>query len=231
MKIDDELLKNRFCMKNISGFVFIALALGILWVSGCTVKYVQKEHPHSITVAVLPMENETVNIDGPVLLRERLQKKLSCKPGYAAVPIEEVDVKLREIGITDGGQLRTVSPRELGEKLNADAVIYGKLLVFNTLRRRINIGKLAIGDTIRAQFRMVDVKTGTVLWENEKGIVTTEGYKNRERNKAKEKEKEKEKPLVSFDFAGALFEKIIGRPLNEETEELAIIMVKDMPAR
>ncbi|OGS23794.1 MAG: hypothetical protein A2297_02455 [Elusimicrobia bacterium RIFOXYB2_FULL_48_7] len=204
-----------------AAFLLISLIFESILFSGCAIKCVHREYLPPITVAVMPMENETTNLNGPGYLRKRFQKRLLRKPSYSAIPLEEVDAKLREIGISDGGQLNAVTPQDLGKKLNVDAVIYGKLLVFNTLRRNINIGNLTMGDTVQAKFKMVDTRTGDILWQDEKGIITKKCY-----NKG-----EHDTPLISFDFVGAFFEKLIGAPLDEETEELARIMVNIMPSR
>ena len=113
-------------------------------------------------VAVLPLNNHTTDLDGPQVARYWFDRRLSEKKNYRTLPLEEVDARLKELGITDGGQLESVTPRELGAALSAPAVIYGELLDFNYQTTGfLNVRKA------RARFKMVDCATGETLWENE----------------------------------------------------------------
>lgn len=113
-------------------------------------------------VAVLPMNNETTDLNGPVVVRYWFDERLQEKKGYTTVPLETVDAGLNDLGITMGSQLDATTPQKIGEKLGADAVIYGDLETFAYQTTGfINVKR------VKAHFKMVDCKTGETLWEAE----------------------------------------------------------------
>ena len=50
------------------------------------------------------------------------------KKGYNIIPTDTVDARLLRMGITDGGQLPTISNKVLGDTLGADILGYGKVI-------------------------------------------------------------------------------------------------------
>ena len=114
------------------------------------------------SVAVLPLSNYTTDLNAPDAVRFWFGYRLSEKKGYHTLPLEIVDAKLREAGISDGGQLKTLTPRQLGERLGADAVVFGDLLEFTYQ----TAGALPLR-RVRARWRLVDCRTGEKLWEAE----------------------------------------------------------------
>ncbi len=121
------------------------------------------------TVAVLPLYNETADLDGPVLVRQLFDEKL--RPYYRTVPIDTVDKVLRdEAGVTLGGQLAMMDPRKLGEILEVDGLVYGYLLNFEDVKTVFyNVRK------VRAAFKLVDAKTGTTVWARGQGVRSVTG--------------------------------------------------------
>lgn len=158
-------------------------------------------------LAVLPMANETTNLDGPVVLRKALYKKLK-RQGYRVLPLEETDSLLKDMGITDGGQLNAVSVEEVTEKLQARRLIYINLLTFKPLR-------IAAIEVIKLNIRLFDGKSGTLLWETDQSILSQE---------KKNKEESWGKHLKSL-FGFALLEKIVHAPLSIEVDEITDIVV------
>lgn len=84
----------------------------------------------TLKTAVLPLDNETNSLDGAVLVRRAAQDYLQ-KGGYAVMPLEDVDQKLRALGYTDGGQLRHADLTRLAEALKADLLFSGVLQSFD----------------------------------------------------------------------------------------------------
>lgn len=143
-----------------------ASCLAGLLLAGCAAgsrEYLKTGYVPPARVAVLPLNNLTTDLDGPAIVQFWFDQRLSDKKGYATVPLADVEAVLREqFGVTDGGQLASAAPAKLGEKLGADALIYGELLEFNYQTSGfLNARK------VRAKFRMVDAATGETLWECE----------------------------------------------------------------
>lgn len=117
------------------------------------------------TVAVLPLYNATNDVDGPQMVREQAVKRLR-EARYRNMPLVEVDQILRDrMGITLGAQLDLATPQAIGEELNVDYLLYGYLLDFNTITTGVyNVNK------VRAGFKLVDAKTGAVVWSRAAGV-------------------------------------------------------------
>jgi len=148
-------------------FYFLAL-LCVVWISGCAfprpMMLADPNNPIK-TVAVLPMVNNTNDVEAPERVREMFAVKLPERC-YIYKPIPEVNQMLKdELGITLGSQLDMTNPQELGKKLGVDAVIYGTLFNFEEKTTGVlNIRRA------RAGFRLVDTKTGATLWGRGIGI-------------------------------------------------------------
>ncbi|MEW6777835.1 MAG: GNA1162 family protein [Bdellovibrionota bacterium] len=76
------------------------------------------------TIAVLPVANQAVDVDGPPLYRKLLEAKLVEK-GYTVIDPAKVDETLKsQFDIEEGGQLNAAEPKELAKALGADALLY-----------------------------------------------------------------------------------------------------------
>ena len=111
-------------------------------------------------VAVLAFDNQSLDLTGPELLRKMVASSLNSR-GYETVPLEKVDEKLKTLGITDGGQLRAVTPQQVGAAMEADGLLYGDVEDFAFL----NIG-FAIRRIVRLHLKLVLALSGEKLWED-----------------------------------------------------------------
>ena len=113
------------------------------------------------SVAVVPVQNETVDMDAPQLFRPKLFNIIPYK-GYLSPPIAEIDSKLAEKDIRDAGQLNSMTPQEIGKLLNVDAVLYSTVTEWSTTY-------LVVYTSVKvgAKFQLIDTKTGEQLWESE----------------------------------------------------------------
>jgi hypothetical protein len=139
--------------------------------AGCAMGpvYVSQTFAPPAQVAVLPFGNETNDVSGPESVRKLLAELLPMR-GYRVMPLDKVDKVLEEkFGITDGGQLNVATPEEIGKALKTDGLIYGNLISFVDLP----LG-FARKRTVKAEFRLVDAKSGERLWEDKKGWTTPE---------------------------------------------------------
>lgn len=117
------------------------------------------------TVAVLPMYNATNDVDGPRAVREELFERMKHRH-YRVMPLADSDAALRDrMGITLGSQLEMTTAKDIGETLGVDGVVYGYLLNFDSVTTGVyNVKK------VRAGFRLVDARTGTVVWAGGFGV-------------------------------------------------------------
>jgi len=148
-----------------------------------------------------------------VIMRYLFNKRLSSV-GYNTIPLDEIDEKLREMGITDGGQLPAATPKELGEKLNVDGLIYGDVIEFKYTTLGFYYAR-----TVQANFKLFDSKNEKLLWEDERKVSKKE-FEFREIGKA---------------FASQLVEKTLNKalksPLKEESNGVVNLSIMTLPGR
>ena len=140
------------------------LAASLVLLAGCSASkvYVAPEYVSSGKVAVLPMDNESNDLDGPAFIRTLILQGLARR-GFRVLPPQQIDEQLKVQGFTDGGQLRATTPQKIGEWTGADTLLYSTLEDFDY----INIGFYA-QRRVKIFSRLVDAKTGTKLWEAER---------------------------------------------------------------
>ena len=111
------------------------------------------------------MVNNTNDVEGPAYVRNEFDKKLP-ENHYSNKPLKDIDQLLKDqMGITLGSQIDMTTPQKLGELLGVDAVIYGTLIDFD-----VQISGLYNVKKVRAKFKMVDTKTGEIIWSSGWGV-------------------------------------------------------------
>lgn len=155
-------------MKGIRSMFYLFILFSILWIAGCALPrpHMAPDPANPIkTVAVLPMVNNTNDVEGPDRVRAMFVE-YAPERCYIVKPVQEVNQILKdELGITLGSQLDMTNPKELGKKLGVDAIIYGALYNFEEKTTGVlNVRK------VRGGFKLVDAKTGAVVWGKGQGI-------------------------------------------------------------
>ncbi|MDD5772761.1 MAG: DUF799 family lipoprotein [bacterium] len=158
------------------------------------------------TVAVLPMVNNTSDMDGPELVRKGFNKLVKNRY-YEVMGIPQIDEILRDrMGITLGGQLSLTNAQKLGEELGVDGVVFGELLDFNYTITGFYNSKI-----VRAKFKLVSTKTGNTVWEREEKVQRSEvSFTSKNALEA-----------FKGNLESKMFSKIVRvSPLQDETNEL-----------
>ncbi|MFN3966579.1 MAG: GNA1162 family protein [Endomicrobiia bacterium] len=203
--------------KDLKNYKTIIVVLSGLLLFGCVAKpkFIIDNYSPPMTVAVLPFNNFTTDLDGPVYVRKVFSEGIRCR-GYIVKSINETDEILRGIGITDGGQLPAFKPEKIGEALKVDALFYGDLLEFNYITLGFYNKK-----SVAVNLKLLDSKTGKILWEDEKKVSRTELALSSEEALKKFKNKMIEKTI----------EKTFRVPLKEEVEEVVRKIILTLPRR
>ena len=193
---------------------FIPLIIFLVALGGCaaTAPAVRRDFPFPSTLALLPLENQSLDLRAPEILRELLDTYLSAS-NFSVAEVREVDEKLAGLGISEGGQLNVSTPQKLGALLEADALLYGEIETFNNA----NIGVYA-SRTVKVSLRLVDAKNGTVLWETEKSKANSELGLSKERAKS----------ILVSGYANKAVENIMDNPLYPESEDVARQLVREL---
>lgn len=111
------------------------------------------------SVAVLPFDNESADLDAEKYMRDEVIKNLAIR-GYSPMTPDAVDEKLKELGISDGGQLPAFKPSQIAEKLSCRILIYGYIenYIFQ------NLGFI-VRKKAELSIKAVDGLDGSVLYE------------------------------------------------------------------
>lgn len=112
-------------------------------------------------IAVLPVKNETADMDAPIVFRILAQAELADK-GYALVDFSHIDQALREKGIEEAGQIDSLTPQEIGELVGADGLLYTTVSSYGR--------QAAVHLKLDGNFTLVDSKTGQKLWFSEMSV-------------------------------------------------------------
>ncbi len=190
---------------------------GSIFFTGCAANqaYVSQRYQSAGRVAVLPIANETTDLDGPAYVRQLIVDGLRARGFNVSDPVE-VDRIMKDNGFTDGGQLNAAKPEDLGKWLTADTLFYNTLVYFND----INIGfywqrKVTIAG------RLVEAKTGETLWKDERTWMTLNVVTD----------KEKAKREFAAQLAVKAIEKIAHAPLQVESRIAVKRLLDTLPKR
>jgi len=111
-------------------------------------------------VAVLPFDNESVDLDVHDLYRNLFAEALKEKK-YEVLPLQETDTKLREMGVTQGGQLKALKNVDIQKKLGVEGLVFGNMKEAKYLTVGVKKEKKVTGHASL-------FKGATRLWEDEK---------------------------------------------------------------
>jgi hypothetical protein len=116
-------------------------------------------------VAVLPMTNDTNDVDGPGVMRKKMAQALE-RHSYVVQDLKQTDQVLRDrMGITLGGQLSLTTAQQLGQELGVEGVLYGTLMDFDeSTLGAINVKK------VRGRFMLVNTMNGQTIWQRGLGV-------------------------------------------------------------
>ena len=193
------------------------LAVGLCLLSGCAASkpYVSNNYASAGKIAVLPMANESNDLDGPVFLRKLIQDGLARR-GFQVLPTDQIDAQLKVEGFTDGGQLRATTPQKIGTWTGADSLLYSTLESFDY----INVG-FYTQRRVKVIARLVSAQTGERLWEAEREGSTRLVATNQKQ--AKE--------LFATQLAVKAAEKMMHRPLQAESTIAVERLLSTVPYR
>jgi len=174
-KVTDRRQKaNQLAGLIVTAFLF---ATYVLCCGGCAhcrkVPLVRQPYGAPSSVAVLPFLNYTNDVAAPAVVR-RLAHLALKRRGYQPISLEETDRKLRQLGITQGGQLRSRNPTELAQTLEVSALLYGEL---EKLKKMGLLFALSAGrgshQAVGVGAELVD-PSGNCLWSHSESIHQTQ---------------------------------------------------------
>ncbi|KWE88611.1 hypothetical protein WL80_18025 [Burkholderia ubonensis] len=117
----------------------------------------KKSQPRSILV--LPPVNETSDVAATYGMLSQMTLPLA-EAGYYVVPVAVMDEAFKQNGLTNAAEIQDVPPAKLREIFGADAVLYSKVSKYGSVYQVIDSTTV-----VTASAKLVDLKTGDVLWQ------------------------------------------------------------------
>lgn len=137
-------------------------SVAALILAGCATKpydYTNfREHPPR-SILVLPPINESMAVEGTYSYLSTVTRPLS-EHGYYVFPVAIVDQFLKENGMPTPGEMHQVPLNKVAEIIGADSVMYVTVKEYGT-----KYAVLKSVPTISAAAKLVDTRTGILLWE------------------------------------------------------------------
>lgn len=125
-----------------------------------------------LLIAVLPFENHSNDVDAPQKVRTALFEKMNARE-FRLLELDKIDSALRNVSVTLGSQLELLENRRevLNGLIPADVYCYGTVVEF-AFKNAVALTQRKV----ELKLRLVDAKTGAVLFEGtEMGITTKAG--------------------------------------------------------
>lgn len=148
----------------------LALSVVVLLFSGCAVApksnrdlaIYNANMPKSILV--LPPVNESPDTRATYGYWSTVTLPVA-EAGYYVFPIAVVDTMFKENGVTNGFDAQAIAPQKLKEIFGADAALYLKVKEYGSKYQVIQTVA-----TVAVEAKLVDLKTGALLWEGEEKL-------------------------------------------------------------
>ena len=154
-------------------FIFGLVCVVLMLTGGCATpaKYDYTAYRANLpkSVLVLPPLNQSVDVNAPYSYLSTVSRPLA-ESGYYAFPVAVVDAFMKENGLPTPGEMHTVSLDKIREVFGADAILYVTIEEYGAKYR-----VLASTTRVRAKATLVDVVTGTTLWEGTANAVQSSG--------------------------------------------------------
>ncbi|WP_137939184.1 DUF799 domain-containing protein [Chitinivorax sp. B] len=153
----------------------IALAITLL-ASGCAnlqpYDYSAYKQSNPKSVLILPPVNNTPDIKATYGMLSQMSKPLA-EAGYYVFPVAVMDETFKQNGLSNAGDIHAVPAAKLREIFGADAALY-----VNVRRYGAVYAILSSDVTVTADARLVDLKTGQLLWNGSASASSAEQQNN-----------------------------------------------------
>lgn len=157
-------------MKSLIGLCII---LSTLLLTGCAkpaaYDYTAFKQSRPKSILVLPPLNQSTDVKASYSMLSQVTYPLA-EAGYYVLPVAVVDETFRQNGLTTAADIHGLSIAKLQQIFGADAVLYLDVKEYGTQYMVI-----ASDTRVTADARLVDLKTGQLLWSGTATASSTEG--------------------------------------------------------
>lgn len=148
----------------------------VLLASGCATQkpydYTAYKQSRPKSVLILPPLNSSPDVKATYSMLAQMSAPLA-ESGYYVFPVAVVDETFRQNGLTAPGDIQAVPPAKLHEIFGADAALY-----VDVKRYGVTYTVLSSDVTVMAEAKLVDLKTGQLLWDGRASASSAEQQNN-----------------------------------------------------
>lgn len=124
------------------------------------------------TILVLPPLNESPDVNATYSMLSQMTYPLG-EAGYYVLPVTLVNETLKQNGMINSADIHGIAPVKLQEIFGADAALYVTVNKYGTIYTVLDSVVV-----VTANARLVDLKTGDVLWSGSASASSNEGNNN-----------------------------------------------------
>jgi len=139
------------------------MPLLVLVLTGCVTPqpydYTEFQNSKPRSIVVIPPLNNTVEVGAPYVFLSTISRPLAEK-GYYVFPVSVIDHFLKENGLPTPAEMNSVPLDKIGQHIGADAVLYISIDKWGQEYQVISSNTV-----VNAKLRLVDVRTGKLLWD------------------------------------------------------------------
>ena len=121
------------------------------------------------SIVVLPPLNNSPDVNATYSMLAQVSYPLA-EAGYYVMPVALVDETFKQNGLSNAADIHAVDGKKLQEIFGADAALYVTVKNYGASYTVINSVV-----TVTAEAKLVDLKTGAVLWSGEASANSNEG--------------------------------------------------------
>ncbi len=111
------------------------------------------------SILLLPPLNNTSDVQASYGMLSQMTRPVA-EAGYYVVPVAVMDETFKQNGLTAPADIQAVSPAKLSEIFGADAALYSEVTQYGSVYQVLD-SKIVV----EASAKLVDLRTGDVLWE------------------------------------------------------------------
>lgn len=168
------------------------------WLTGCATApgkdYSAYRAADPKSILVLPPLNESPEVQATASVLSHTTRPLA-EAGYYVIPVTLMTETFRQNGLEMAADIHEVAPNKLREIFAADTALYIKVTDYGVSYKVIKSEAV-----VTAQARLVDLRTGTELWQGRATASNAEGQNN------------------SGGLAGMLISALINQVVNSVTD-------------
>ncbi len=151
-------------MRRSSRYWIPVLSVIALLLTGCVAPpshydYTALENSRPRSILVIPPANNSIEVNGSYTFLATISRPLAEK-GYYVFPVAVIDHFLKENGLPTPAEMNGIPLDKIEEHIGADAVLYVSIEDWGQ-KYQVLTSKTVVHSTLR----LVDVKTGNLLWE------------------------------------------------------------------